>query len=83
MGGSGGDAGEVFKKFVKKQWKIYNFLKNVQENFAIFSKYFKILSHFWQKFGQKLRKLGNLQLYGILGAEPLDASEVIEIWVEK
>ena len=33
------DAGEVFKKFVKKSMKNYNFL-NFQENFAIFSKKF-------------------------------------------
>ena len=47
------DAWEVFKKFVKNQWKIYNFLKNFQGNFAIF---FKFFSNFYRKFREKCRK---------------------------
>ena len=45
VGGSGGgeppppDGGEVFKKFVKNQWKIYHFLKIFQEIFQLFRKF--------------------------------------------
>ena len=84
VGGSGGeappDAGEVFKIFVKKSMKNVQFLKKFQENFAIFSKFFKILSNFWRKFGQKFR---NMHLWGFGGRSLSDASEFMEILVGK
>ena len=83
MGGSGGqsppDAGEVFKKFVKKSMKNLQFFQTFQENFANFSNFFEMLSNFWRKFGQRFRKLRNMHLYGVRGAEPPDASEFLEI----
>ena len=43
------DAGEVFKKFT--------IFKKFEGNFAIFSKFFKVFSNFWGKFGGKMRKI--------------------------
>ena len=43
------DAGEVFKKFVKKAMKNLQFFQNFQENFAIFLKFYRI-------FGENLEK---------------------------
>ena len=87
VGGSGGlsppEAEEVFQKFVKKQWKNYNFLYIFKKISRFFSKFFEILSNVWRKFGQKVRKFRNMDLSGVRGAEPPDASEFLEIWVEK
>ena len=41
-GGAPSDAGEVFKKFVKKSMKNLQFFQNFQENFANFLKFFEI-----------------------------------------
>ena len=55
--------------------KNLQFFQNFQENFAIFSKFFEILSNFWRKFGHQFRKLRNMHSQGVRGAEPPDASE--------
>ena len=62
-GRSAPDAGEVFKKFVKKSMKNFQFFQNFQENFAIF---FKIFLNFCRKFG----KFRNIHLSRVQGAEP-------------
>ena len=53
VGGSGGGAPRTpekfFKKFVKKAEKNLQLFKKFQENFAIFSKFCKILSKIWTK----------------------------------
>ena len=86
MGGSGGlsspDAGEVFKNFVQNQWKIYNFLKNFQENFEIFSNFLKFYRIFGENLDKNLEKLKYAFAGGSGGRDP-DASEFMEIWVEK
>ena len=54
VGGSGGlsppDAGEVFKKFIKKSMKNLQFFQNFQENFAIFSKFYRIFAENLDKY---------------------------------
>ena len=57
VGGSGAeppDAGEVFKKFVKKSMKNLQFLKNFQENLAIFSNFFVNFIEFLAKIRTKI-----------------------------
>ena len=84
VGGSGGaeppDAGEVFKKFVKNKWKIYNFFKLFKKISRFFQHLFEILSNFWH-----LDNLENWEICicrGFGGGAP-DACEFLEIWVEK
>ena len=63
--------------------KNLQFLKKFQENLAIFSKFF---FKFYRIFGENLDKnLENLEMCicTVSGAEPPDASEFMEIWVEK
>ena len=52
-----------FQKICKKSMKNLAIILNFQENFAIFSKFFEILSNFWRKFGQ-FRKLRNMHSSG-------------------
>ena len=83
MGGSGGpsppEAGEVFKKFVKKQCKIYKFFNIFKKISRFFLKFFKILSNLLRKFGQKRRKFRNIHLEWVLtGGGAPDASEFME-----
>ena len=63
--------------------KNLQFFKNLQENFAIFFKNslkcYRILAKIWKIF----RKFRNMHLYEVRGAEPPEASEIMEIWVEK
>ena len=66
----------------KNKWKIYNFLKSFEENFAIFKKIFKILSHFWRKLDINLENLEIWICRRFGGRSPTEASEFIEIWVE-
>ena len=66
------DAGEVFKKFVKDQCKICNFLKNFQGNFGIFQNFIEFLAKI-------LTKLEKYAFVWDLGAENPDTSEIIEI----
>ena len=86
-GGCGAEpqnAGEVFKKFVKNQWKIYNFLKRFKEISLFFQQFFKNLSKFWRKFGQKFRNLRNMHWSKVRGGRaPSNVREFMEIWVEK
>ena len=50
------EAGELFKKFEEKSMKNVQFLKQLQGNFAIFSKFFLIFYRiFGEKLGQKFR----------------------------
>ena len=85
VGGSGGGAPgrrRSFQKIWKKSLKNLQFLKNSQENFANFSIFFK----FYRIFGENLdTNLENLDICicGGSGAEPPDASEFMEIWIEK
>ena len=64
--------------------KNLQFFQNFQENVAIFSNFFwnflKVLAKIWRK---KFRKFRNMHLAGVRGAEPPDASEFLEMWVEK
>ena len=68
------DAGEVLKN-CEKSMKALQFLKKLHGNFAIFSKFFKILSNFWI----------NLEICIFMGSgeEPHAASEFIEILIDK
>ena len=63
--------------------KKFQFFQNFQENFAIFSKFFRNFIEFLAKIWKKLRKLRNMHSSRVRGAEPSDASEFLEIWVEK
>ena len=71
-----------FQKLCKKSKKNYDFL-NFQENFAIFSKY---CWQFYRILGENLGKnldILEIWIYSGSGAESPDASEFLEIWVEK
>ena len=57
-----GDGGEVFKKLVKFQWIIYNFLKILKEISRFFQNYFKILSHFGENLDENWEKFRDMHL---------------------
>ena len=59
--------------------KYLQFLKKVQENFAIFYNFLKILSNYWRTFGHQFRQFRNMQFKGVRVAQPPDASEFMEI----
>ena len=61
--------------------KNLQFLKIFKEISRLFQKLFKISSNFWQNLGNNLENL-EMCICGS-GAESPDASEFIEIWVEK
>ena len=58
---------------LKKQWKFYNCLTILKE-----------ILRFFEKFYRNFREnLGNMDLYGVRGAKPPEASENIKKVVEK
>ena len=70
---------ENCQKMFKNQWKIYNFSKTLRK----LCDFLKILSAFSQNLGKNLENFLNLDLSGIHGAEPPEASENIQKLVEK
>ena len=64
--------------------KNWQFFKNFQENFAIFSKNFwKFIRIFGENVDKNLENLEICTFRGVRWAEPPDASEFMEIWEEK
>ena len=50
--------------------KNLQFFQNFQENFAIISIFIEILSKFWRKFVQKIKKFKNILVGGSGGVAP-------------
>ena len=57
------------------------FTRKFRDFFKIFWNFIEF--YFWRKFGQQFWYLRNMHSYGVRGAETPDASEFLEIWVEK
>ena len=72
-----------FSKNVKKSMKILEFFENLNLNFAIFWKFFKILSKISRKFRENFRKFWKYGFEGGSGGGDPEANENITKLVEK
>ena len=68
----------VFKSILASS-KYFQFLKILKENVAIFSKVFKILSNFSQKFRQKFGKFKKYASLRGLGEKPPELENLFKI----
>ena len=69
-------------KMIENQPKIFNFFEKLKGNFEIFWKFFKILSKFSRKFGEKFRKLWKYAFVGVRGRSPPKLAKLLKT-VEK